>query len=295
MKRINFSIVTLLAVALMFVFASCTKDGVYTPKKKISKIYKTVVTEQASVKELAETWTWDGKLLSKIDYGDDVVVNFTYDKKQLTTITNGNSRLELNYDDKGKYLDNIKFYWKDVLGGTYTFTHNDKHLISGYTLEYANDDEMKAECALLVENVFRFIAPEVAHTEACEFAKIATSSHKGDNKYTVEYTYDGKNIIEQVATDGNEKATYTYTYTEYNNPFYGMLSEDMGIESLSKNAVSTCVRKVENLPDYNYSYVYKADGKVPTQVTETFTWTISMGNLSTTHTETTIYDYEYTK
>ena len=65
---------------MMFVFASCTKDGVYKPKKKISKIYQTVLTDPVPEKVLIESWTWDGKLLSKIDYGDDNVVSFTYDK-----------------------------------------------------------------------------------------------------------------------------------------------------------------------------------------------------------------------
>lgn len=292
MKKINFSIVTLVAVAMMFVFASCTKDGVYKPKKKISKIYETVQTDPNPEKVLKETWTWDGKLLSKIDYGDGDFVTFTYEKNQLTAINDGDRRMELNYDSKGKLIDNIKVYYDNVLVMTYTFQH-DKNLISSYTMEYAGGDIDKAKCARLVENVFRFIAPEAAKNEAANYVKAAESNLKG-NTYTVEFTYDGKNVSEQLVKKAGKEIHYTYTYTNYKNPFYGLLM-GMDIDLLSKNAPATCVRTVTDMPEYQYSYTYKADGKVPTQVTETLKWILSIGNISSEHVETTVTDYEYTK
>ena len=290
MKKSFLSIVTLITVAMMLVFASCTKDGVYKPKKKISKIYETVQTDPNPERILKETWTWDGKLLSKVDYGDGAVVSFKYDKNQLVAITSGDSRSEFNYDSKGKYIDNVKCYDDNDLIVTYTFTHNDKNLISGYEMEY-NGGLFDKNCVRLVENVFRFLAPEIAQNEAQEFVKNANSNLKGDHKYKVEFTYDGKNIIGATTNDGE---TYTYTYTEYKNPFYGLLSE-WGIEGFSKNAVASYVRKVDGMPDYNYTYTYQVDGKVPTQATENFSWTISMGGINSSHTETTVTDYEYLK
>lgn len=292
MKKINFSIVTLLVIALTLVFASCTKDGVYKPKKKISKIYETVQTDPSPAKILKEEWTWDGKLLSKIAYHDGGVANFTYDKKQLSSITNGDDRVDLTYD--GNFIENIKVYHKGDLEMTYTFEHA-KKLISGYTVEYngaiLHSDAEK--CARLVENVFRFILPEVSTDAATEYMKVATSNLKGGSKYTVSMVYDGKNVSSKTIKYGDGTMEYTYTYTDYRNPYYGLLL-DMD-ESTSKNAVATCVRTAPNSPDYNYTYTYKADGKVPTQVTENVTWTLSLGSTTTTHTETIVTDYEFVK
>lgn len=288
MKKTNFSIVTLLVVAMMFVFASCTKDGVYKPKKKISKIYETVQTDPNPERFLKETWTWDGKLLSKIDYGDGDVTTFTYDKDQLTAITGDFGRTELTYD--GKFIESMKVYYNNELYMTTTFQH-EKKLISGYTVKYEGIYADKAKVARLIENAFRFIAPEVAQNEVANYVKATENNLKSDNTYTVTFKYDGKNVVEQTAKYGNSTIVYTYTYTDYKNPFYGLLL-DM---ELSKNAPATCVRTEAGMADHNYDYTYKADGKVPTQVTETLTWTVTMGNMSSTHTETTLTEYEYTK
>ena len=289
MKKNGISIVTLLVVVLALVFASCTKDGVYKPKKKISKIYETFVTDQASIKELKESWTWDGKLLSKIEYGKDNVINFTYEKKQLKTVTNGHERIELNYDDKGKYIDNFKMYYENELEATYTFEHGDKHLITGYTIEFGSGMEPN-KSARLVQNVFRFLIPEIADNEAAEYAKNANNGFKDGSKTTVTLTYDKKNVVEKVTTDGIFTTNYTYTYTDYLNPFYGLLDIDMST-GLSKNAVATMVIKESGSYDNTYSYTYKAEGKVPTQVTTIFSYNDGISP----HTTTTITDYEFTK
>lgn len=290
MKKINFSVVTLLAVAVMFVFASCTKDGVYKPKKKISKIYETVTTNPNPEKQLKETWTWNGKLLSKVDYDDGDFVTFTYNKSQMTTINSDFGRTELTYDSKGKFIDNMKVYNGNDLYMTTTFQH-EKNLISGYTVEYEGIDADKAKIAHLIENAFRFIAPEVAEAEVASYVKTAEGDLKGKVTRTVTFTYDGKNVIEMTDKYGNNTVKYTYTYTDYKNPFYGLLAE----MEISKNAPSTCVRTEEGMPEYNYSYTYKADGKVPTQATQNLTWSLSVGSMTTSHTETTVTDYEYMK
>ena len=292
MKRFNFSIITLLVVAMTLMFASCTKDGVYKPKKKISKIYETVATDPNPEKVLKETWTWDGKLLSKIDYKDGDVAKFVYEKKQLKSIESGDSRIEMSYDSKGKYIENFKLYYKNELQATYTFEHGDKNLISGYTVEYEGG-LIDKNSSRLVENVFRFLVPEISADGAAEYIMVASNNLKG-NKYTVSLTYDGKNVIGKVAKNGDATINYTYTYTDYLNPFYGLLDTEVD-NGLSKNAVSSCVRTASGMPDYNYAYTYKADGKVPTQVTENMTWVLSMGSTTTSHTETTIIDIEYTK
>ena len=74
------SIIFCFCVALVALFISCDKkEGVYNPSKKIQKIY----TVEDGDKELSEVWHWDGKVLTSIDYIDDMyatTATFSYDK-----------------------------------------------------------------------------------------------------------------------------------------------------------------------------------------------------------------------
>lgn len=289
MKKTNLSIITILTMVLMFVFASCTKDGVYKPKKKISKIYVTVQTDLSNnQKMLKETWTWDGKLLSQIAYPDGDVAHFTYKKSQLTTITNGDCRTELTYDSKNKFIDNIKVYFDDKLYSTTTFQH-EKKLITSYKVEFTGEEADKAKCARLIENIFRFIAPEIAQNEVANYVKAIERKSKGDESYTVNLVYDDKNITEQTVKFDNTQNVFTYTYTEYLNPFYGLLTE----MEFSKNVPATCVLATNERPDFNYSYTYVVDDKYPTAVTETLHWELAGGSMG--YNETTLTEYEYVK
>jgi hypothetical protein len=103
MKRVYLLTATIaIASSVMFSFTSCKKDGVYKPKEKISQIfsqqsYYSGVPEIDQLfptegKILEETWTWDGKLLSSIDYGGGYVAYFEYEKKRLDKITFRKSR-----------------------------------------------------------------------------------------------------------------------------------------------------------------------------------------------------------
>ena len=86
-KIITFSACALLVVGFMLSFSSCTKDGVYTPKKQISAIY---YQSSGGSKTLSEKWIWDGKLLDKIQYyggqGITSTAIYKYDKKRFVQI-----------------------------------------------------------------------------------------------------------------------------------------------------------------------------------------------------------------
>ena len=97
------------ALALMFVFASCEKEGVFNPKKKISEIYKSSSYSYDgetynTPKYLSERWNWDGKILKSVDYYDndgslDYSETYTYDKNRLPKVSWGStSYYELVYD-----------------------------------------------------------------------------------------------------------------------------------------------------------------------------------------------------
>ena len=65
--KISF-IATLFSFVLLF--ASCQKDGLYTPKEHLTRIENWEFYNGDSLFRNAEEWEWDGKLLSKITYLD---------------------------------------------------------------------------------------------------------------------------------------------------------------------------------------------------------------------------------
>ena len=118
-------ILTIFAIACVaLVFAGCQKDGVYNPSKKISKIY---YTSTSGVKSLKQIWTWNGKLLDKIDYYDGGSIyktyNFTYDGKRLTRMSNyaNNRYIEYKYD--GSHLSEANVFSSGSLEYIYKFTY----------------------------------------------------------------------------------------------------------------------------------------------------------------------------
>lgn len=45
------------AVTMLLLATSCEREGVYSPKKRISKIY----VDDGSGRKLDQTWTWKGR------------------------------------------------------------------------------------------------------------------------------------------------------------------------------------------------------------------------------------------
>jgi len=101
------------SLALMVLMAACTeKEGVYNPKKKISKVYKSSVSHYGQYdpetgtlynqnthrqdKQLWEEWIWEGNKLTQIRVYENEIeppskeeyaaINFIYDGKQIQRI-----------------------------------------------------------------------------------------------------------------------------------------------------------------------------------------------------------------
>ena len=87
MKTLKFFVGMLVLCALM---VSCTKEGLYNPKKKISQItytysYKSeywdgnswVVEDEYNGEDGHQVWNWNGKQLESIDYYYDGQLSYT--------------------------------------------------------------------------------------------------------------------------------------------------------------------------------------------------------------------------
>lgn len=287
-----------LVCAVVFGFTSCNKDGVYKPKEKIEKIY---VQYEGQDKVLTETWDWEDNLLKSIKHADTDPIGdnsytetFTYDKKQVKSISDGTYTMTYNYD--GRYFDNIKVTEGSDEVGTMTFSHDGK-LISKIDITLNDDDFMKSRMA---ESAMRFIAPEFA----CDFGKImqaeAQRGFKGKTEMVVSFEYDGVNVQKAIVRNNtaNVEQVFTYTYSDYMNPFYKLFSHsnDNNAYNQSKNAPATIheTNSAWNSTTWDYTYTYPSvDHKYPTQMTEKKVTTQVIGNMTNTINNTTSYFYEY--
>ena len=297
MKSIKKIAMAALVCAVVIGLTSCNKDGVYKPKEKIAKIY---VQNEGQDKVLTETWDWDGKLLMSIKHADTDPIGdnsytetFTYDKKQVKTISDGTYTITYNYD--GRFFDNIKITEGSDEVGTMKFTHDGK-LVS--KIDITLDDEfMKSQMA---ESAMRFIAPEFA----CDFGKImqaeALRGCKGKTEMVVTFEYDGANVEKAAIRNNtaNVEQVFTFTYSDYMNPFYKLFNngdENNGFNQ-SKNAPATIhqTNSAWNNTTWDYTYTYPSvDHKYPTQMTEQKVTTQVIGNMTNTINNMTSYFYEY--
>jgi hypothetical protein len=303
-KSILFLTMSVVAITV-FSFTSCKKkDGVFNPKEKLHKVYSqrsvlygsTGATE-SSDKVLSEIWRWnknkliqvesgygwsyyftyDGNQVSKIEIGDEQVINFSYDKAKLKTMevldSKGRSTLILTIVDR-----------------------NGEH-ITKYTMEtFSYSDESKANRQLLSEQlqpIMQLMFFDNMPTFVCENVT-QTKTHKAttSNISTYELMYDGNNIKEQkISTsmgDSTKTETIVFEYDSKKNPYYNalhMIGYDIGGQTENN------VTKYYNMKNHDdvtiYKYEYKGD--YPTKRIHTYEYQL----LEHKNTITTTLHYEY--
>ena len=266
-----------IAMALLFVMASCEKDGVYNPKKKIDRIYYSFSSSEDSWmntgKHVKEIWKWDKNLLKSITYCDEngepmYTENYAYEKKRLSEITWGkNGKYTLIYDKK--HLARIEYYSGNTLEETMVFSYDGKHLSE---IKITNFDS-KSVSAPMPAAIFRFFLPNFDEQCATQLLnRINTAKKtKSNESYTIKFEWDGKNIAKTIEDWGSNKYTNSYSYDNKKNPFKGLLDFDefTYTEVYSANNVVKEITTYENEID-EYTYVYTYDGKYP--VTKSYTY-----------------------
>lgn len=293
MKKIRLSAIALFVCVLAMVGVSCQKDGVYKPKNKISRIY---TQRDGHAKILEQTWNWDKGLLSSVTYNeDDVVLNFLYDGKRLTSIVVEGEAMNFEYD--GSALTRMTLSDEGELLAEYTFKHDGKLITE---IETRMDASLaKGINSRLLKTAFNLVAPQMAETQLEQIAIAQESQIKGIYTYTDVLTYDGKNVISMKRHDSDQKNyEYTYTYSDKLNPFYHMLygGEDIVGLGLSKNAVATYHYEDDVIHsrtiDLEVTFP-SLDGKFPLQETRTLKTTHNVGGLTNIYSQVDHYFYEY--
>ena len=276
-------------LVVVLAFSSCEKEGVFNPKRKISKITTTTTYEAAHIEpdSHSETWNWGKKTLESIEFGNGNILKFEYDKKNRISKSYyaNEANVVLNYSYDGNELSKIELHGAGKVWLKMEFEYS-KSKISKITYteynfnEESNQKQMRALSLFIPQHVCENI--ERFHKTA-----VQKNSSKATDDYilTIELTWENGNISKEVyIEDGGDSSTCTYKYDNNKNPFRGYEIGDLNLTtSLSENNVTSYFYTIEqegNGPEYTYTYSY--DKGWPTEKIEK----------KSNYTTTTRYEYK---
>lgn len=294
----------LVIACFAMLFCACHKEGVFNPKKKISRIYE----DSGNGRNLSQVWTWNkNNTLEKIDYyynGQvDYTDNFTYEKKRLVSIEDYkyHSRAEFSYANKvfTKQLTEVNVYSSNTLTSTYAITH-EKNKISqiiqtNYSNNYNDDYDWKS-AAMASVNALNFILPKEMCKAVMEAEKKMAKNGSKNSTITYTLTWDKNNLskVDLLWSDGTTGSLQA-KYDDKNNPFWGALLSDDGLdisgESFSKNNMTRLEENYNYMGENGnstYTYSYSYDGKYPKSQRRTYEYNGQGDGM----TKTTDYEYK---
>ncbi len=269
MKNIKFLFMLVIASALVFV--GCQKEGAYKPSKKID--HTTISVDNSG--ELTDMkFTWDGNLLSKIEYYDEGeyywTAQYTYDsKKRVTKIEDVQygEKAEFTYD--GSKLVKMVFYDNNVIECTADVEHNGSKISR---IVYNVVDAGKAAKAKI--NPFTcYLDVETSATLQKDIQQLISNNQtKANMVVNADFTWKGNNtekiVFSNPAYPGQD-ITFTAQFDNKINPLKGLFTlyspiylEDESILNYDKNnATSITISNVSRTTTTLYTYTY--DGSYP--------------------------------
>ena len=264
----KFKAFTLLLGALLLASAtSCKKnDGVYSPSKKIQKVYHSSTIMD---KTLYQVWNWDGKLLASIDYyssNSDTVVwteSFTYDGNRLSRVDNIQECTVYEYD--GKHLKSTTHYYHDDLDITTVFEYKDGKLDKA-TVTYLHGYK-KSEASHLGSSVLPFPSEYTAIIEKCNAKLAIGNEQKSEYVLTYQFSWDGDNVVKIIATYDGGTTSVALQYDNKNNPLKGFMDLwsweldelEEGDNYVSKNNVTNMTFTYSDGDTEVSSFIYQYD------------------------------------
>ena len=280
------TIALLLGMVVLASMTSCTKeekDGVYTPKKKIQKVY---VSSTDSEKYLNQSWDWDGGMLKAINHYDSGknlmwTETFSYDGNRLVRVDDSNGPEYTIYDYDGKKLKSANYYVGSELEATATYSYNDgklnKIVLTGY------EDAKSARERKLQSSYLPFSTEILEVIDKIRSSIVEPSLGKENDVMELQFSWSGDNVSEIVATFEEEIQTVTFQYDSKNNPhkgFLGVYSFDPGEEIqegymfMSKNnitKVTLCMDDEKEEIIINFTYQYDRND-YPTMIVRTWSY-----------------------
>ena len=255
-------------VALTFLFSACNKEGVYTPKKKLSAVY--LQGSQPGTQRLVEEYVWDGDLLKEKLFYASIVDGYldnldfvpTYEGKRVVRVDEKLSGEYVDYFYDGKFLTHLTYHFGDWVSEV-DVEHKDGKISK---ISFHADTLMGNAGAEKLLSKF-FSQDEMNHIK-----KIMKQNSKymgaGVVSFDLSYTWKGDNVA-QATMDLYQlgelvlKSITDYQYDEMLNP-YAITWSDFGSEfQLLQNAVELRLLSMSknNFTQYKREEIYYIEGE----------------------------------
>lgn len=290
-------IVLLLGMAFLAAMPSCNKDqaGVYSPKKKIQRIYG---ASSSTTKHLQSIWDWDGNLLESIDHysssgGLSWTESFTYDGKRLFRVDDYANAEYVLYEYDGNNLKSASYFYRNNIEAIATVTYSDKKISRITQTYYDSKNNDKASRHL---NPLAALFPSHVYDALEKGMKDFETSRQGEGIYTIiwQFTWSDDNIVRLFGSTGNESMTVSFQYDSKNSvlkgflDLYALVDDDLDsyVEAgcYSKNNVvkMICSYSDGDVDVLNLNYQYDKND-YPTMVTRSYD--------GSSYTSMTYYEY----
>lgn len=301
--------------ATVLMFASCQKsEGYYNPARKISKIYESsemfyTVAGQTTTypheKHMTEEWTWDGNKLKKIDFYHDngeleETATFTYDGKVVTKIEwTDTSLAEFVYD--GKLLKAIKIFIGGAPYSETVVTQRDGKKITEFVAYVYVDNISNSKCARANQTALRLMLPELAAQDIAQHMEVLRDAKSKADTYEVNpirLTWDDDNVTNMVMTSNayDTRIEQVYAYDNKTNPYRAFtyylcgpnVMNDWG--SSNNPVLDSTYMTGETYMNYGLHYTYEYDGDWP--VKRIYTTEQVSPNFTLTTNQYVYYEYK---
>jgi hypothetical protein len=220
MKR-NTVLLMVITISLIIGSYSCKKEGVYHPKKKISRIY---FQNYGEAKELLEKWTWDGNNLSTITAGDNSFSwKFEYEGKRIDRIVSSEGDYFIFSYNK-KLLQQIELFSKNgTLVDLYEFDHTKDKVTTVTNTYYGYKSNSRQQSSHYLTMALRCFLPQPIADDLSLKQKRNQLPDRKAAKFTTTYEYVWeKNNIKSlyISYSSGSYEEYSYKYDNFRNPFY---------------------------------------------------------------------------
>ena len=294
MKQQFFFILLTATCLLLF---SCKKKEIFSPNRYIeTETFQSGTSTSEVIKRFI--YSQDNQLTSMWLKEENTTLTFEYNKdKTIKKITssenNGANYALLSYADKR--LTEIQYYENNQLARESLFSRKEKKNTINKIENYVHDGFSSETKSVLAEMLF---------ADAKNMPQSARKSQKSGGKqlYSVlNVTYEGDNIqrvrLSYIIDDKEVLySTYTYSYDEMKNPYYGLPYALFELTGYSKNNVKSVHFPIENDPlktmfTISNTYSYEKKYPVDKSVVEMKTYIIGSSEGKYIYTTTSQYGY----
>jgi hypothetical protein len=220
--RRNTVLLMMMAIALIIGSYSCKKEGVYNPKKKISRIYSQY---QGEAKQLLEKWTWTENSLSMIEAGDNSYSwQFEYIEGRIDKIVSTEGYYYVFSYNKNLLQQIELFSENGTLVEWYEFEHTKNKITTVTYIYYGYKDNRKKQNNLYLSMALRCFLPQPIADDLSLTQKHNSSADRkaAVDVTTYDYVWDKHDNIKSlyVSYPSGAYEEYSYEYDDYHNPFY---------------------------------------------------------------------------